>query len=240
MTGDWRDWVTTYRNAHHCKGQVQIQDRLSRDLYQLARNAQGVLEVGTWRGCGSTLILAKGLMDQGRGTNKLQTLEVNQVRAMEARQMLADLPVVNVSSAPAAASYDIYPLVEVKRGALPPGMRQQDRREYIKWWHGEFSDAKKVEATGIRPAIEDLCSRNRIDFAFLDGGEFYGLADLHMALRHCPQLRYIALDDTQTFKNHRAMQELLRLGWNLCAASATERHGWAIFNHKTMKCAQSV
>ena len=237
---DWREWVTKYRDTHHCEGQVQTKDLLSRNLYQLARIAQGVLEVGTWRGCGSTLILAKGLIDQGHGPSKLQTLEGNQARAMEARQMLADLPVVNVSGAPAAASYDIYPLAEVKKGALPPGMRQQDRKEYIKWWHGENADAKKLEAAGIRPAIEDLCSRNQIDVAFLDGGEFFGLADLHMALRYCLQLRYIALDDTQTFKNHRAMQALLRLGWKLCVASTTERHGWAIFKHKNMKCLRSL
>lgn len=104
---DWREWVTKYRDTHHCEGQVQTKDLLSRNLYQLARIAQGVLEVGTWRGCGSTLILAKGFIDQGHAPSKLQTLEGNQARAMETRQMLADLPVVNVSGAPAAASYDI-------------------------------------------------------------------------------------------------------------------------------------
>lgn len=226
----WAEWVINYRNAHNCKGQVQIKDRLSRSLYHLARAAKGVLEVGAWRGCGSTLILAKGLIDQGAGECKLQTLEVDQLRAMEARRVLTELPVVNVTAAPAAASYDIYPLAEVKKGALPPGMRDQDRNEYIKWWHGEYSDAKKLEAAGIQPAIEDLCSRNLIDVAFLDGGEFFGLADLHMVLRHCPQLRYIALDDTQTFKNHRALQKLSAFGsgWELCAADTAERHGWAI------------
>lgn len=230
---DWQQWVLEYRKTHQCEGQVQVKDRLSWQLYQLARKAQGVLEVGTWRGCGSTLILAKGLMDQGTqraGTSRLQTLEVNQLRAMQARQMLADLPVVNVSGAPAGASDEMYPLAQVKKGTLPPGLHHKYRKEYIKWWHAERSDAKKLEAAGIRPAIEDLCASNYIDVAFLDGGEFFGLADLHMALRHCPELRYIALDDTQTFKNHPAMQELLRLGWKLCVASTAERHGWAIFS----------
>ena len=38
-----------------------------------------------------------------------------------ARCRLADIPVVNVTAAPAAALEDIYPLAVVSRGAVPPG-----------------------------------------------------------------------------------------------------------------------
>ena len=227
----WAKWVLNYRKSHHCEGQVQTRDLLlSQSLYNLAGSAKAVLEVGAWRGCGSTIILAKGLMDQGAGPATLQTLEVNQERAAEARQVTAGLPVVNVTAAPAAAAKDILPSVGIKSGPLPPNMHDRDRNEYMKWWRGEHTDAHKLELAGVRPAIQDLCARTAIDVAFLDGGEFYGLADLHAVLRYCPNLRYIALDDTQTFKNYEALKELLApgSGWQLCVEDKKERHGWAV------------
>jgi len=225
----WADWVVSYRKKHNCGGQVQVKDRLSQSLYALARQATNVLEVGTWRGCGSTLIIAKGLIDGG-GTGTLQTLEVNQERAAEAAAMTRQLRVVNVSAAPASRAEEIYPQAEVKSGALPPKMSAANRPDYLLWWHGEHMDAKKLEKMGMRPPIEGLCAQLTIDVAFLDGGEFFGIGDLHTVLRHCPQLRYIALDDTQTFKNNKPLKELSAAGsgWQVCVEDKQERHGWAV------------
>ena len=119
---------------------------------------------------------------------------------------------------------------EVKSGKLPPKMTAAGRPDYLKWWHGEHLEAKKLERLGIKPPIEGLCARFPIDVAFLDGGEFFGAGDLHTVLRHCPQLRYIALDDTQTFKNNKPLQELSATGsgWQVCVEDKLERHGWAV------------
>lgn len=230
--GAWARWVDRYRDEHGCKGQVQTKNRLSQSLYSLARATRGgVLEVGTWRGCGSTLILAKGILDRGAKGSVLQTLEVNEHRAKEAQRMLGPLAVVNVTVSPVSRSSDIYPLAKVKNGPLPPGMRENRRSEYVKWWGVEYTDAQALELRGTRSPVAELCSTNRIDVAFLDGGEFFGLSDLREVLRGCPQLRYVALDDTRTFKHHLSMRELSAdgSGWKLCASDTTERRGWAIF-----------
>lgn len=226
----WAEWVFDYTKAHGCQAQMKPKHSFSQYLYNLARNATGVLEVGTWSGCGSTLILAKGLIDQGVGDRKLQTLEINQLRGTGARKVLAELPVVNVTIGSTSAAHDIYPLHEVNNGALPPNMINKDRKMYMDWWHGEYVSVKRLEMEGMRPVIQDLCTRNVIDVALLDGGEFFGASDLGAVLRHCPKLRYIALDDTRTFKNYRSLQKLLNhnSGWKLCAEDTAERNGWAI------------
>lgn len=226
----WEEWVSEYKRAHRCQGQVTHKHSFSQYLYYLARNATGVLEVGTGSGCGSTLILAKGLMDKGVGDRKLQTLTVNEMRGIKTRKLLAELSVVNVTSGISSATHDMYPLYEVKNGALPPSGIDKDRNMYMDLWHGEYVAAKKLEKAGMRPAIQELCTRNAIDVALLDGGEFFGVSDLLAVLHHCPKLRYIALDDTQTFKNYRPLQKLLKhdSDWKLCAADTAERNGWAI------------
>ena len=230
--GDWAEWVNQYRAQHGCTGQVTTKDLLSHYLYSLARSAKGVLEIGTWRGCGSTLVIAKGLIDGGNGAN-LTTFEVNAQRAQEAKSMTSPLP-VTVVHAPTAPADDILPQHAVMSGALPPAMKESERGQYLGWWKGEHAEALKLQQAGIRPAIKPLCASREIDVAFLDGGEFYGRADLQAVLRHCPTLRYIALDDTMTFKNDRAVKQLISAesGWMLCQEDRTDRHGWAIFARK--------
>lgn len=230
----WSGWVLQYKLAHGCRGQVQPHSRFSEVLYQLAREAKGILEVGTWEGCGSSLILAKGLLDQRtKGARLLQTIEADRTRAAAARQVLGGLGVVNVTTGAASLAADIYPLNDVMYGALPPAMHDRDRSEYARWWHGERArtTASSESVAGHTLPVAELCASHLIDVAVLDGGEFFGRADLLEVLRHCQQLRYVALDDTKTFKNYHTRRKLLAggSGWRVSAEDAHERHGWAVF-----------
>ena len=65
-------------------GQLWLADR--RLLYETVRALRPAtcFEIGTWKGGGSTLFIAQGLHDNGRGT--LHTIEVDRVMAAEARR----------------------------------------------------------------------------------------------------------------------------------------------------------
>jgi len=236
--GGWAAWVNQYRAQHGCSGQVTTKDSLSHYLYSLSRSAKGVLEVGAWRGCGSTLVIAKGLIDGGNGA-KLTTFETHAERAKEATEKTRGLP-VTVIHGPAAAADAIYPENELMSGALPPAMRASERMTYRKWWNGEQAQALLLQQAGVLPSVQLHCSSREIDVAFLDGGEFFGMADLQSVLRHCAHLRYIALDDLLTFKNDRPARQLSAddSAWTLCQESRTERHGWAIFVRKNASVAE--
>jgi len=96
------------------------------------------------------LIITKGLIDGGKargdkdGSQKLlQTMEVDEQRASEARRMTADLRVVNVTWAPASSPDSIYPYSQVETGTLPPAIdmmvnsSQHSRSDFLGYWQGE-------------------------------------------------------------------------------------------------------
>lgn len=60
----------------------------------------------------------------------------------------------------------------------------------------------------------------------IDGGEFTGLPEYE----YLKGSRYIALDDTNTFKNREVRKVLLEeKSYKLVAENLTERNGWAVF-----------
>lgn len=67
---------------------------------------------------------------------------------------------------------------------------------------------------------------NLFDFVIIDGGEFTGFAEYE----YLRGARYIALDDTNTYKNWEARKSLLESkSYKLIEESLTERNGWAVF-----------
>lgn len=69
---------------------------------------------------------------------------------------------------------------------------------------------------------------NFFDFVIIDGGEFTGFAEYE----YIRGARYIALDDTNTYKNWLARKTLLEdRTYKLVDESFTERNGWAVFVH---------
>jgi len=229
----WSEWVFKYKRVRGCRGQVHAYTRVAALLYHLARGARGILEVGTFEGCGTSLTLAKGLLDQrSKGARLLQTIEQNHARAAVAQRILEGLGVVKVTVGSASSVADMYPLDAVLYGKLPPLMSNGNRSTYKRWWR--YENRTSWDRTRVRP-VAKLCASNHIDVAVMDGGEFFGDADLIEVLRHCRQLRYVVLDDTMAFKNHRTRQKLLAAtsGWRLRWEDKHERNGWAIFERNT-------
>lgn len=67
---------------------------------------------------------------------------------------------------------------------------------------------------------------NLFDFVIIDGGEFTGFAEYE----YLRGARYIALDDTNTYKNWQVRKSLIEnKSYKLIDESLKERNGWAVF-----------
>ena len=232
-------WLVSTRARAKCSGQVQESNGkgLAISLYRLALLVSGALEIGTFKGCGSTLIIAKGLLDGGTG-GKLWTVESDEEIAKEARRAMtiSNLP-VDVIHGMGSPAHMILPLNDIL-SYLPANQRQQNPlEEYHKWYRGEKAAADALAAKGQAAVIERLCytEHQPIELVFLDGAEFYGTADLHQVLRFCPRVRFIGMDDINMFKHHSSMEELKRSpgwGFTLCLESppgGDRPGGWGIW-----------
>ena len=208
---------------------------LSIVLYRLARLVRGALEVGTYYGCGSTLVIAKGLID-GRSGGRLCTVESDALIAEAAREVMMRhaLP-VDVLHGLASAAHMALPRDDLK-AYLPDDPSTQLRPAMLGWYDSERAVAERLAASKQTGVIERLCRREGrpIELVFLDGGEMYGVADAHQVLRHCAHVRFLAMDDTSMFKHHTSVRELKTPGWGfeLCLESppnADRPGGWALF-----------
>lgn len=236
-------WLVDIRhNTSECKGgQVtEYEGRgLSIMLYRLALLVRAALEVGTFYGCGSTLLIAKGLID-GQNGGRLWTVESSQHLSEAARNVMTRhaLP-VDVLHGMASPAHMILPRDDLQ-AYLPhdassrPGSYTPS--EYRNWHANEQWAAARLTAANQTAVIERLCRREGrpIELVFLDGAEMYGTADVHQALRHCAHVRFIAMDDIGMFKHHTSVRELKTPGWgfSLCFESPPNDDrpgGWAVF-----------
>jgi hypothetical protein len=93
-------WVKNYINGHNCRKDSQVlwdqggqpSSSFGIALYSIAArdDVHMVLEVGTFRGCGSSLVLAKGVLDSNNGC--LITVEASPEYRKKAQANLNDIP----------------------------------------------------------------------------------------------------------------------------------------------------
>ena len=233
-------WLERVRSSSKNCGEINEKHGrlLAACLYRLALLSAGALEIGTFYGCGSTLVIAKGLMDSNSSSAHLWTVESMETRAAFAQRFVTSqsLPVTVINGIGAPA-HMILPRDDLLR-YLPNGQAERGSLAAFQGWHdGEKKFADQIAAAGKAASIRRLCAvddRN-IELAFLDGAEMYGLADLHEVLRYCPKVRFIAMDDVKMFKNHQSVQTLLKPpGWGFTPCIQNKPGddrpgGWAVF-----------
>jgi len=209
------------------EGQVNMGTEFGRVLYGLTKqnDVDLVLELGTWNGAGSSVCLGTGLAET---SGFLVTVEAIEEKWLEAENNLKDLPVkcilatgVDEYDAPYPSVYDVN-----KDGGIPGAKEIQ----WTKWRIGEQTVLESYPI-GI---LKSLCQKLPFDVAYLDSGEFCGPNEFDVVLEYCTTVRYIALDDTTTFKNRKPRSKLLEHpDWELLMEDEGDRHGWALFKHKT-------
>ena len=208
-------------------GQVNMGTEFGRILYQVTKqdDVELVLETGTWNGGGSSVCLATGLQET---SGFLLTLEAVESKWLEAENNLRHLPAKCILGT-AVDEYDTtFPSIDnVNKDGGIPGAKQAQWNE---WRIGE----ERVLKSYPIGMLKALCQKLPFDMLYLDSGEFCGPNEFDIALKYCTTARYIALDDTATFKNRTPRKRLLEdPDWELVDENLKDRHGWALFKHKT-------
>ena len=106
------------------------------------------------------------------------------------------------------------------------GVGDAPQDEWQKWHSGEKNLADAYPVGLIKP----LCERFKVDFVHLDGGEFSGPNEYRIVRSHCKDVNFIALDDTNLYKNKANYADLAAdTAWQIFKENKEDRFGWAIF-----------
>lgn len=207
-------------------GQINQGWPLGDQLYELASESQvnNVLEIGTWHGDGSTMVLAKALAETG-GT--LWSVELKRENYDLARELYRDsgLPVrlvLGLSISPwwYPPFEHFWPRIRATRQeALEPG-------SYLEWYEDELAHAWLAPQHSV---LERLVQQEGpFDLVLFDGGEFASDHEFELLEPHVSG--YVVMDDTnheRCIKNAQSRQRVLASAdWDVVADEIDQRNGW--------------
>ena len=204
-------------------GQIHMNTPFGKWLFDLATDPayKTVVEVGTWRGNGSTYCVVNGLvkrlMDLSENVS-FYSFESNITFYSEAVKLYSNfsLPYLHL----------IYGKLHsnglMTRDEIESHPLFNDVENHYTLWYDK--DAIDYETT---PLIDTNQLPTEVDVIILDGGEFSGYADW-LALKD-KNPKVVCLDDSNIMKNERVYKELSEdPTWKLLAGD-NDRNGWAIF-----------
>jgi hypothetical protein len=195
-------------------------------LYQIASKPEvrNVLEIGTWRGDGSTAVLAQALAETG---GKLWTLEAKEQPHRHACELYRDsgLPVellhgasIDPAKYPPFSHY--WPRIETtSQERLEPG-------SYRDMYNDEIVSAWAAPRHGLLSRL--IREVGSFDLVLLDGGEFASGLEFELLEPHIAG--YVFMDDTnheRCIKNALPRQQVVQSsGWRVVADELGQRYGW--------------
>ena len=191
------------------KGQITADSGIGRWIELLAAtdDVETVVEIGTWRGDGSTSCIVRGFSRRPSGPGFALCLEVHEQMALEAGRRHRHSAGVQVTwgSIVSQDDLDLEGLSDVER----------------EW------ASQDIDALRVAPNVLDRLP-TAIDLLILDGGEFSTYAEFR---NREPRVRqWIILDDTKTRKCRRILDEISRPEFEswIPVWSSGERNGVAV------------
>tara|TARA_R110000824_G_scaffold24497_2_gene86239 strand:+ start:12871 stop:13590 length:720 start_codon:yes stop_codon:yes gene_type:complete len=225
------------------KGQILEAAPMGVFLRSLADNRKfkKYVEIGTWKGQGSTKCITDGLLKRD-DDSCLYTLEVELPFYKEARHywdpILAAYRREKViflrGSAVDSSSYGIPPWKEVEETLKITN--QMDMVSLYRLWYRTTVERWLTEEAPLKENNDCFISifnkiPNNIDVLLLDGGEITSYAEFY-ALNSRGEVKVAVLDDIYIFKNYKLHNELSQAeNWEMIALSH-DRHGWSAFCQK--------
>lgn len=186
------------------KGQVSPNSRLGQWITLLAgaQSVEVILEIGTWKGLGSTLCIHNGMLPQ----TKAFSLEVNPEFYAQALKNL-----------PEGSSVRLLFGSIIRSDVLDSSDLTEEEKEWF------ANDSVLIDsAPDVMGDIPE-----RIDLLVLDGGEFGSWAEFSKLE---PRITgFVVLDDTVVRKNMKVDKFLSKSEkWELLDRG-TDRHGWSVW-----------
>ena len=202
-------------------GQIHMNTPFGKCLFDLAtvKEFKTYLEVGTWRGNGTTKCVVNGLAKRESTENvHFYSFESNITYYSEAVALYSglSLPYLHLIYGK-LHSNGIMTKEEIESHPL----FSEVEHHYAIWYD---KDAIDYETT---PLADTNQLPTEVDVIILDGGEFSGYADW-LALKD-KNPKVVCLDDSNIMKNERVYKELSEdPKWELLTGD-NDRNGWAIF-----------
>lgn len=194
------------------RGQVSDKHQIGRWIRHLAslEENRSILEIGTWNGLGTSKMIVQGVHSRPGGSSV-------EVIGLEANEKLYHKAKSNLSK------FEFFQVIFgtlVTEGQLDNSCLTSVEQE---WLENDISDLK--DAPFVLNEVP-----NRIDLLILDGGEFSTHAEFQ-ALKSRVS-KWIILDDTNTRKCKRILQELDAENLFTVVWSSNERNGTAVLLRK--------
>ena len=191
-------------------GQITFDTELGKKLYDYAQDEKikTYLEIGTWNGLGSTKCFIEGFKKR-KTEFKFYSLECNKGKSDYAKQLYSDIE-------------NVFILDQVLLNEIPSNMYEifpvlltDENLSYI----------NKLDFQNMADK-EIFEEKEWYDFIFLDGGEFTTWFEYNIIKDKCTIL---ALDDVNTFKCRKIVEELKSSNHWKVLHESNERNGTIIF-----------
>lgn len=181
-------------------GQILPGSKFGDKLTELAREAKVIVEIGTWKGQGSTLCLFNGIKE--RPDAFLFTIEA--YRAM----------------------YEQYvgPVHERVFRIWGTIVIPEDFPSYettVEQYHLD----KNINASA--PFVHDIIPQE-IDLLLIDGGEWTANVEYHELGWRSKVVALDDTNQDKSIKNYRAVKDMIESGWIVLADEPEDRNGWFI------------
>ncbi|MDA7572388.1 hypothetical protein N8776_01640 [bacterium] len=186
---NFRNYFRTKKHLSRSYGQIDDKTSGGKLIYEFIQkfDIQNVLEIGTWNGLGSTLVIHNALASKDLKFS-FMSIETDKIAYNYARKNLKDFPI----------NLKLGRIIEI--GDLPDPSLINFRKhnlnpENIEWFYQDLRRYKKTK--NINSHL-----KNQYDFIFFDGGEFSTFAEFKLLYS---RTRYFGLDDIQTYKQYEVL-----------------------------------
>lgn len=189
-------------------------------------NSSTIVELGCWRGGGSTKCLAAGLV---RPEQRMWSIDISPQMVAEARERNPDKRITFLCGT-VLKPEECDPLKPSALFAMKT--RETHDKSLIPSDQRAQAAVDEMTRCAQAPFIGDQLPE-QIDLCLFDGGEYSTRFDFLKLYKRC---RVVALDDIRkdlawkNYGNHMGlMNSLGESKWNLLFSRPFERHGWSVF-----------
>tara|TARA_B100000579_G_C22711612_1_gene794859 strand:+ start:405 stop:1112 length:708 start_codon:yes stop_codon:yes gene_type:complete len=186
-----RNYIRTKKHLSRSYGQINDETSGGKLIYEFIKkfDIQNVLEIGTWNGLGSTLVIYNALMSTG-STFSFMSIETDKIAYNYAKKNLKKFPEINLKLG------RIIEVIELPDPNLIDFRKHKLNPENIEWFYQDIRRYKKTK--NISSSLND-----QYDFILFDGGEFSTFAEFKLLYT---RTKFFGLDDIQTYKQYEVIE----------------------------------